>query len=268
MGYVVGCPWDALWNHGIIGKVLAPYAYVTLRKTLLNADYSLYVTEKFLQKRYPCKGISCGCSDVRIVNLDDNILHNRQNLLKSMPASGNLKIATIANYSVKYKGQHFVIKALARLKKMGITKFHYYLIGGGDKARLEKLAQKEGVSDQVHFEGIVPHSRIFEKLDEMHIYIQPSLQEGLPRSVVEAMSLGLTCICANTAAMPEMVESDYVVQRKSVDDIVDVLKNMTIEKMIDQAKRNFEEAKKYEESVLEKKRNEFFDLVKKDFNMV
>ena len=144
---------------------------------------------------------------------------------------------------------------------MGVTKFHYYLIGGGNKDRLEQLSKKLGVSDLVHFEGIVPHNRIFEKLDEMHIYIQPSLQEGLPRSVVEAMSRGLLCICANTAAMPEMVEQEYIVERKSIDDIVNVLARLSVDRLKDQAKRNFEEAKNYEEVHLDKKRNSFFKKI-------
>ena len=129
------------------------------------------------------------------------------------------------------------------------------------------MAQKEGVSDLVHFEGIVPHNQIFEKLDEMHIYIQPSLQEGLPRSVVEAMSRGLTCVCANTAAMPEMVNSEFIVGRKSVDDIVGVLKNISIKKLINQATRNFNEAKKYEESLLNKKRYDFFQKIIDDMEL-
>ena len=36
--------------------------------------------------------------------------------------------------------------------------------------------------------GGVPHNKIFQLLDDIDLYIQPSLQEGLPRSVVEAMS--------------------------------------------------------------------------------
>ena len=267
MSYVVGCPWDAFWNHGLLGKIIAPYECLSLKRCLRDSNYALYVTEHFLQKRYPCSGLTCGCSDVRVLHQDDGILNNRLNLLKRIPENAVLKIATIANYSVKYKGQHFVIKALARLKNKGIIKYHYYLIGGGDKTRLEKLAQKEGVSDLVHFEGIVPHNQIFEKLDEMHIYIQPSLQEGLPRSVVEAISRGLTCVCANTAAMPEMVNSEFIVGRKSVDDIVGVLKNISIKKLINQATRNFNEAKKYEESLLNKKRYDFFQKIIDDMEL-
>ena len=261
LSYVVSCPWDAFWNHGLLGKILAPYAFFELRNTLRKSDFALYVTNQFLQRRYPCPGITCGCSDVRIVDLNERILNDRIARLDVLSEKDVLKIATIANYSVKYKGQHFVISALAQLKKMGVTKFHYYLIGGGDKERLENLAKRLDVSELVHFEGIVPHSQIFEKLDEMHIYIQPSLQEGLPRSVVEAMSRGLLCICANTAAMPEMVESEYVVKRKSVEEIENILKRITIGDLQVQAKRNFEEAKKYSDSVLNTKRKKFFNSV-------
>lgn len=264
LSYVVGCPWDAYWNHSFIGKIIAPYAYYSLKKCLKKSDYALYVTEHFLQKRYPCFGMTCGCSDVRIPNITEDVLNKHLKQLYYLSEDVPLKISTIANYSVKYKGQHYVIKALACLKKIGVTKFHYHLIGGGNKERLEKLAKKLNVAEFVHFEGIVPHNKIFEKLDEMHLYIQPSLQEGLPRSVVEAMSRGLLCICANTAAMPEMVDPEYIIERKSVNDIVRVLQNISIEILKNQAIRNFNEARKYEDSLLDEKRNTFFQKIKNE----
>lgn len=262
MGYVVGCPWDAFWNHGFLGKFVAPYAYYRMRKTLSRADYALYVTDNFLQKRYPCSGITCGCSDVKITSLDEAVLERRLLCLNRLQNTDCLNVVTIANNSVKYKGQHFVIKALAELKKLGKLKFHYYLIGGGDKTRLENLSKRLNVESNVHFLGMVPHSKIFEALDGMHVYIQPSLQEGLPRSVVEAMSRGLLCICANTAAMPEMVEPRFVVRRKSVTDIVKVLQGLSKEDFYVEAKRNFCESQKYVEEKLIEKRKSFFDVVK------
>ena len=150
LSYVVGCPWDALWNHGFLGKIIAPLAFLRLRRTLKKSDFALYVTERFLQKRYPCPGLTCGCSDVRIPHLNETILQNRLERLNGLEGK-SVNIATIANNSVKYKGQHFVIKALAQLKKMGITKYHYYLIGGGNKDRLENLARQLDVAELVHF---------------------------------------------------------------------------------------------------------------------
>ena len=76
------------------------------------------------------------------------------------------------------------------------------------------------------------------------------------------MSRGLLCICANTAAMPEMVEPKYIVKRKSVSDIVEILRNISIDDLKEQSVRNFDESKKYAEDVLMKKRNSFFELVK------
>lgn len=263
LAYVVACPWDAFWNHGFLGKFIAPYEYFMMKRCLKKSDYALYVTERFLQKRYPCFGATCGCSDVRIPDFSNEILARRLSFIESNKMDV-VRIATIASYSVAYKGQHFVIKALAQLKKKGVENFHYHLIGGGDKTRLEKLAKKLGVEKNVHFEGVVPHNRIFEKLDGMHVYIQPSLQEGLPRSVVEAMSRGLLCICANTAAMPEMVEPEYVVNRKSVKDIAFVLQKLTVAELRKQAVRNFNEAMCYCEDVLNEKRNIFFDVVMKN----
>lgn len=266
MAYVVGCVWDALWNHGILGKIIAPYNFINNKICLKCSDFGLYVTEHFLQKRYPCSGLVCGCSDVRIPEVNQDVLEKRLVTLEKISLGSAIHIATIASNSVRYKGQHYVIRALAKLKKKGNLKFHYHLIGGGDKTWLETLAKRLNVEENVHFEGIIPHNRIFEKLDEMHVYIQPSLQEGLPRSVVEAMSRGLLCVCANTAAMPEMVDAKYVVERKSVTGIAEILEHLNTDDLKEQACRNFHESKNYCEKILNAKRNCFFQKVMKACN--
>ena len=49
---VVACIWDALWNYGLKGKILALPNYIKMKKTVRNAEYVMYVTNEFLQKRY------------------------------------------------------------------------------------------------------------------------------------------------------------------------------------------------------------------------
>ena len=61
-------------------------------------------------------------------------------------------------------------------------------------------------------------------LTDSDIYIQPSLQEGLPRAVVEAMSTALPCIGFNTGGIPELLEPEYIVKLKNVDGIVQRIK--------------------------------------------
>ncbi|HOA81142.1 MAG TPA: glycosyl transferase, partial [Defluviitaleaceae bacterium] len=61
---LVGCPWDALWNHSWKGKLVAPFMWYVTKKMVKNAPYVLYVTNDFLQRRYPSTGRTINCSDV------------------------------------------------------------------------------------------------------------------------------------------------------------------------------------------------------------
>lgn len=266
---MVACPWDGLWNQDWKRKIAAPYRFLMNRNVLRNADYALYVTNRFLQHRYPNRvGNSAGISDVVLEENHVGVLESRIKKIEVMIKDETIKLATIAMLNVQYKGQRFVIKALKKLKDRGFSNYHYYLIGGGDDSKLRALAVKFGVLDQVHFVGKLIHEEVFSLLDDMDIYVHPSLQEGLPRSVVEAMSRALPCIGARTAAIPELLDPHFVVKRKSVDEIVDRILELRDNKplMIQQAKRNFEESKNYECAKLDASRNEFYNSIKKDFD--
>lgn len=264
MTYLVACVWDSLWNHSIYGKLCAPLRYLSVRYTTGRSDYVLYVTGAFLQKRYPNSRLTLGCSDVQIEKINDFVCSSRLKRLDQKSMSDTIKIATTAAVYVKYKGQRFVIKALDRLKRKNKTNFHYYLIGGGDQSILKNIARQCNVEDQVTFLGLQPHHAIPEILDDMDIYIQPSLQEGLPRSVVEAMSRGLLCIGARTGAIPELIDDEYIVRRRSVNDIVCQLENLDVDQMKNACLQNISVAEEYESAKLESRRNAFFDVIISD----
>lgn len=264
MSFVVSCAWDAYWNHGWKGKVLAPYKFLRTRYTIKHSDYVLYVSNKFLQERYPTNAkYQCGCSNVKINHLNDSILEKRLEYIDKWDGK-EIRIATTGAVDVRYKGHEYVLRALYDLKKRGKTNIHYYLLGGGSPVYLKGIVARYGLEKQVHFMGIIPHDEVFATLDSMHIYIQPSLQEGLPRAMVEAMSRGLMCVGAKTAAIPELIEQQFVTRRKSSDDIVKILENLTKEQLMEQAKRNFDEARNYEEEKLNTRRKEFFDKIIND----
>lgn len=264
MAYVVSCSWDAYWNHSLKGKCVAPFAWHSLRKTLKNSDYALYVSKKFLQKRYPSNSLQCGASDVKIKELNQSVLESRINRIENMDLDKRINICTTAAIYVRYKGQQYVIEALGKLKRLGDSRFHYYLIGSGSKEYLLNVAKKNNVVDQVHFLGIIPHDKVFNELDKMDLYIQPSLQEGLPRSVVEAMSRALPCIGACTGGIPELLPEKCIVRRKSPDDIARILKATDKKFLLEMAAKNFETAKMYLDCELNKTRENFFLKVLKD----
>lgn len=256
---LVGCPWDALWNHSIKGKLFAPIMTLNTKRLVKNAPFVLYVTEEFLQRRYPTEGKSVGCSDVILKESNNNIIEDRKKHILENQNTEKKIIATIGAINVKFKGQKYVIKAINKLKKHGINNYEYWIIGGGDKSYLEKFVKKYKLENNVKFLGSLPHDEIFNKLEKVDIYIQPSKQEGLPRSLLEAMSMGCLSIGANTGGIPELLDKEYIVRRGNVNDIVEKIKSITIEQQIEQAKVNFEKSKKYEKAILEEKRNSFYD---------
>lgn len=86
---LVTCPWDALWNYGNWkGKVFAPLAWWETRRRLRRAPFALYVTESFLQRRYPPGGEAVGVSDVEIVPPGPEVLEAR---LGRVPTGGGAR---------------------------------------------------------------------------------------------------------------------------------------------------------------------------------
>ena len=257
---VVGCPWDSYWNYSYKGKVVAPAAMISMKHRIATAPYVLYVTNEFLQKRYPTKGKQINCSNVELLPMNEDILIKRLEKIKKDKTT--FCIGTAAGLDVLYKGQQYVIKALGELRKEGITNIEYQLIGGGTGEYLKQIARDCGVDDQVLIIGQMPHDAVFNWLDGLDAYIQPSRQEGLPRSVIEAMSRGLPCFGAKTAGIPELLDPASVFSNSNTEvaEIATLLKKIICDKelQIRQSKRNFDEAKKYQRDILYDRRTKFF----------
>lgn len=256
---VMSCGWDGLWNHGLMGKLAAPVMLLAVKRSLWNADYALYVTEKFLQNRYPCKNKTVGVSDVVIDEISDEVRQKRNEKI-ARTDSCNITLMTSGAVNVWYKGQHFVIRAIPLLNQMGI-RVKYYCVGQGDSGYLKKVAKKCGVEDQVVFTGAVSHDEVFRLLDNCDIYIQPSLQEGLPRALVEAMSRGCPAIGARTGGIPELLDETCIVKRKSVTNIAQTIKTMLDNGLKQYSEQSFLRAADFQEDKLDDKRDAYFKYV-------
>lgn len=262
---VVACPWDGYWNYGLIGKIIAPIEYYKMKKIIKNATDCIYVTNEFLQKRYPTKGNSVSCSNVELTEFNSKILTKRLDKIKNI--EDKIIIGTTAAIDVKYKGQQYIIEALGELKKKGIENYEYHLIGAGDKSYLESIAKKNNVIEQVKFLGSKSHQEVFDWLETIDIYAQPSRQEGLPRALIEAMSRGVPAFGARTAGIPELLEEEYIFSNtnKNRKEIQNILLLFNEERLTEQAKRNYEESKKYDKNIIENRRTKFLNKFKNNF---
>lgn len=258
---VVGCPWDSLWNYGVKGKCIAPFMTLSMKDQVKQAPYVIYVTNRFLQSRYPTNGMSANCSNVEIPAVDESVLDNR--LAHIERHAGKIILGTTAAVNVPYKGHQYVIEAIAELKRRGITNYQYQMVGDGNRKRLEKLIADLDLYEQIQFMGVMTHEQVFEWLDSIDIYIQPSRQEGLPRALIEAMSRGLPCIGARTGGIPELLPMNRIFSNTSsnIQEICDLLLSMDKEQMKADALRNHCESKTYEIGKIKLRRDHLLDLL-------
>ena len=252
--------WDSYWNHSFAGKIIAPYMTTKMKNCTWDADFAIYVTEKFLQNKYPCKNPSINASNVVITDTNPDILTRRLERIKNMDMH-NISMMTSASVDQHSKGQEYVVKAIGLLKDKGIN-VKYYLAGGGDKEYLLKFAREVNVEDSLVFLGRIPIEKIFEQLDNIDIYIQPSLQEGLPRSVIEALSRACPVMGARTAGIPELMDEECVFERASEKSIVEKTTIILKTGLEGYAIKNFEHSKDYLNDVLYKRRNSYYNKIK------
>ncbi|WP_338240389.1 glycosyltransferase [Aurantiacibacter hainanensis] len=99
------------------------------------------------------------------------------------------------------KGQHFVIRALARLPDA-----HLVLVGsGGDRAALTELALELDLSRRVHFLGSLDHGELPTVLSASDALVMPSSSEGLANAWVESLACGTPLVITDAGGARELV---------------------------------------------------------------
>lgn len=258
---VVGCTFDAYWNYGVKGKIFAVPAFLLMRYCVSKSSHVVYVTKHFLENRYPTKGKYVAISDVELKELNPEVLSKRLEKIKEK--KDKLVLGTTASVDVPYKGHEFVIRAIPQIENIFGKQIEYQMVGAGDRSRLMSIAESVGATDKIVFKGSIPHEQVFDWLDNLDVYIQPSMLEGLSRALVEAMSRGLPCIATEKGGNPELVEKNCLVSianrknisRLLVETIDYILKSNHMSKI---AERNFNMSKEYDKDCLDQIRFNFY----------
>ncbi len=264
----VACNWDALRTHSWKASLSAPYFFLMQKSVMARSTHAIYVTREFLQRRYPTRGKHTAISNVEFAETPQTVLDQRLRRIRNGLSEGRrLKLVTVANVAVPYKAQGDVIYVLPELARAGIDA-EYHLIGEGDPRRLQRLAQDLDIGSHVVFQGPLPRDRVFELLDGMDIYLQPSRTEGLPRALIEAMSRGLPSTGARVGGIPELLEPARLFRPGGKHDIVSVIRALTDPKQQEQdARRNFRRANDFTEPLLDAARRAFYREFLRDHDL-
>src|SRR6185295_563471 len=119
-------------------------------------------------------------------------------------ADAGIVLGTIASLTSK-KGHAYLLRAVAQLRDRGVTCTLVLAGDGPERPRLEALTRELGLAGRVQFLGTVPQPA--DVLAAIDVFVLPSLVEGLPLALLEAMLAGTAVVATSVGGVPEVVES-------------------------------------------------------------
>jgi glycosyltransferase involved in cell wall biosynthesis len=156
---------------------------------------------------------------------------------------------------IKRKNHETALRALAKMNVQ--TNFVYLICGRGELlGYLKDIAKNLGIEDKVRFLGF--RDDINEICLASDIFVFPSFQEGLPVSVMEAMSAGLPIICSSIRGNNDLIENGmggFTINPKDVDGFASSLEQIISNRdlRIKMGKRNIETVRNYDKKVVKEK---------------
>lgn len=147
-----------------------------------------------------------GLPDERVV-----LLPNPIQLPQPLPERRNRKGVTLLflGRMGERKGPLRVVQAYRLLPAHVSAQTHVVLAGDGEVERVRQEVNQLGLQQQISVMDWVDARQREVLLTNADIYILPSLNEGLPMSILEAMSWGLPVITSPVGGIPEFVQDGF-----------------------------------------------------------
>lgn len=108
------------------------------------------------------------------------------------------------------KGVFDILRGLAAHREEAEGRMMLHIGGNRNEKQLLDTIRENGLDNIVRFEGWVSGQKKLELLNRADIYILPSFNEGLPISILEAMSYGCPVISTPVGGIPEVVDGNGI----------------------------------------------------------
>ncbi|MEY2688434.1 MAG: hypothetical protein RL375_2632 [Pseudomonadota bacterium] len=130
------------------------------------------------------------------------------------------------------KGQVLLIQACALLAARGHD-FRLTVIGEGpDRARIEAEIRRLGLGRRVVLTGALGQEAVRAAMAEADVFVLPSLAEGIPVVLMEAMSSGLPCVSTPVNGIPELIDNGHtglLARPGDVDSLTEALARLMVD---------------------------------------
>jgi glycosyltransferase involved in cell wall biosynthesis len=212
-------------EHNVYGEKARRYVFVERRLARMT-DALVAVSDEVRQ--FLSRQLAIAPSAIRIVRNGVAAGAASPQMVAELRAriggkADSVSLGTIASLTPK-KGHQFLVRAGARLRERGIACSLVLAGAGPERSRLERLAADLGLTQCVHFLGAVRNAA--DVLALIDIFVLPSLAEGMPLALLEAMQAGKPVVATAVGGVPEVVTSGVnglLVARASEAELADAI---------------------------------------------
>lgn len=136
------------------------------------------------------------------------VLHNSVEVPKNIHYNNNSQNIVMLGRLEERKGTYDLLDIInCVIEKYDYIKF--ILAGDGDLERLNKKIEELKIPPKnISVLGWIDSNERNKLLKDCLIYVLPSYNEGMPMSILEAMSYGIPCISTNVGSIPSVIENN------------------------------------------------------------
>ena len=124
------------------------------------------------------------------------------------------------------KGIKYLIQAM-RILCNADDSARLILVGDGpDRIDLETMSKELNLGENICFVGAIPNEKVAEYMMSADIFVLPSLSEGFPVVILEAMACGLPIVTTKIKGLPEIIkegENGFTVKPASSEQLAEKL---------------------------------------------
>ena len=271
---VVVDPWE-YFAKGTVKRLSRPIVRIawthSLKKMCSKAKGVSYVTSEYLQNKYPCPAIKTPSPEYftasySSVELPDELFATP----KTYVSKDKYVISHVANAFTGYGKGHITLMEATKVVIDKGYNIEVWFIGDGPlKQDFIDYSNSLGIGDNVKFLGRLPSgAEVRKTIGESDIFVFPTKAEGLPRVVLEAMAEGLPVISSPVCGIPEIISDEYLVDYNDIqgyaEKIIKLIDNVDL--MTAESTRNIEISKNFKSSLLNARRKEFYDKLRRIAN--
>lgn len=260
---VVADPSEA-YSNSFIGRYLTKQ----LKNAVQTANGVAYVTQFALQQQYPSYARLKGEDLYHFETYYSSITLASDKIGRPKSYEGKTKfhlVHTSNSISHDGKGHSIVIKVVKALSDKGYDVEANFIGDGTMRPEFEKMAVELGIENRIHFVGWLASSdEVRNVLEKNDIFVFPSISEGLPRSVIEAMAAGLPVVASRVGGIPELVPEEFLFEPKDLKGFTAAIEKLIThpELLNEESRRSIQTASEYTVPILQKRRDDFYSKIK------